>query len=71
MLRNRRGLSEDGPSTELHLLLAILKNDQFDQALRFAAETRCTYDSLSCERSVPRYAGIKLVENVPVGEDLG
>ncbi len=26
-------------SIELHLMLALLKSDQFDQALRFAAET--------------------------------
>ena len=39
---------------ELHLLLAMLKNDQFDDALRFAAETGVSYiHLLACERSVP------------------
>lgn len=63
--------SEDRPSTELHLLLAILKNDQFDQALRFAAETGVhTIRLLSCERSVPRYAGIKLAEKMSRWEKI-
>ncbi len=47
--------------TELHLMLAVLKNDQFDQALRFAAETGVYKIWLiSCERSVPKYSGTKL-----------
>ena len=57
--------TEERPATELHLLLAILKSDQFDQALRFAAETGVhTITLLSCERSVPRYSGIKLEEKM-------
>jgi len=64
-------ISEDRPSTELQLLLAILKNDQFDQALRFAAETGVhTIRLLSCERSVPRYAGNKLTEKMSRWEKI-
>lgn len=52
-------------STELHLMLAMLKSDQFDQSLRFAAETGVhTIHLLACERSVPRYSGIKLKEKM-------
>lgn len=40
----------------LHLLLALLKNDQFDDALRFSAEIGVhTIHILLCERSVPKY----------------
>jgi 16S rRNA (uracil1498-N3)-methyltransferase len=48
--------SSEAPMTiELHLLLALLKNDQFDDALRFAAETGVhTIHLLACERSVPK-----------------
>lgn len=48
--------SSEAPLTiELHLLLALLKNDQFDDALRFAAETGVhTIHLLACERSVPK-----------------
>lgn len=53
------------PSIELHLILALLKNDQFDQALRFAAETGVhTIHLLACERSIPRYSGIKLKDKI-------
>lgn len=53
--------AEDAPSIEIHLILALLKSDQFDQALRFAAETGVhTIHLLACERSVPRYSDIKL-----------
>ncbi|NLD05571.1 MAG: 16S rRNA (uracil(1498)-N(3))-methyltransferase [Synergistaceae bacterium] len=52
---------ESAPSIELHLVLGLLKSDQFDQALRFAAETGVhTIHLLTCERSVPRYSAIKL-----------
>ena len=57
--------AEASPSIELHLLLGLLKNDQFDQSLRFAAETSVhTIHLLACERSVPRYSGIKLKEKM-------
>lgn len=50
---------DEAPMTiELHLLLALLKNDQFDDALRFAAETGVnTIHLLVCERSVPKVNG--------------
>ena len=58
-------ITEEKPTTELYLLLAVLKSDQFDQALRFAAETGVhSITLLSCERSVPRYSGIKLEEKM-------
>ncbi len=47
--------AETARSIELHLMLALLKSDQFDQALRFAAETGVhTIHLLACERSVPQ-----------------
>lgn len=50
---------------EIHLLLGLLKNDQFDDALRFAAETGVhSIHLISCEHSVPRYSGIKLNEKM-------
>jgi len=40
---------------KLQLMLALLKNDQFDEALRFAAETGVSEIFLvACERSVPK-----------------
>lgn len=40
---------------EMHLVLALLKNTQFDDALRFAAETGVRHiHLLACERSVPK-----------------
>ncbi len=63
--------AEAAPSIELHLLLALLKSDQFDQALRFAAETVVhTIHLLACERSVPRYSGIKLKEKMSRWEKI-
>ena len=57
--------AETARSIELHLMLALLKSDQFDQALRFAAETGVhTIHLLACERSVPRYSGVKLKEKM-------
>jgi len=42
---------------EIHLFLALLKSDQFDDALRFACETGVhSIHLLSCERSVPKYS---------------
>jgi len=42
---------------EVHLLLALLKSDQFDSSLRFAAEIGVTeIHLLECERSVPKYS---------------
>ncbi len=50
---------------EIHLLLALLKNEQFDDALRFSAEIGVhTIHLLACERSVPRYEGKKLDEKM-------
>ena len=50
---------------EIHLLLAVLKAEQFDMALRFAAETGVhTIRLLSCERSVPRFDGSRLAEKM-------
>lgn len=56
---------EEAPTFELHLILALLKSDQFDSALRFAAETGVgTIRLLSCERSVPRYTDRRLGEKM-------
>lgn len=56
---------EQPPYPELHLLLGLLKNDQFDDALRFAAETGVhSIHLLDCERSVPRYSMDKLEEKM-------
>lgn len=50
---------------ELHLLLAVLKNDQFDSALRFAAETGVyAVHLIRCERSVPQYSAAKTEEKM-------
>ncbi|MEG1641621.1 MAG: RsmE family RNA methyltransferase [Synergistaceae bacterium] len=58
--------TEETPAgTEVHLLLGLLKNDQFDDALRFSAETGVhTIHLLACERSVPSYEGKKLEEKM-------
>ena len=57
--------AEDPAAVELHLLLGLLKNDQFDDALRFSAETGVnTIHLLDCERSVPKYEGKKLEEKM-------
>jgi 16S rRNA (uracil1498-N3)-methyltransferase len=48
--------AEPAPYPEVHLLLALLKADQFDLSLRFAAELGVyAVHLLSCVRSVPRY----------------
>lgn len=50
--------TEPPPSPEVHLLLALLKSDQFDLSLRFAAEIGVTkIHLLECERCVPKYSG--------------
>lgn len=50
--------TEPFPYPEIHLLLALLKADQFDMSLRFAAEIGVTkIHLLECERCVPRYSG--------------
>lgn len=50
---------------ELHLMLALLKSEQFDDALRFAAETGVrTIHLLDCERGVPKYNAEKLEEKM-------
>lgn len=50
--------TEPLPYPEIHLLLALLKADQFDMSLRFAAEIGVTkIHLLECERCVPRYSG--------------
>lgn len=57
--------AEPAPSIELHLILGLLKSDQFDQALRFTAETGVhTIHLLACERSVPKYSALKLNEKM-------
>ncbi len=46
---------------EIHLLLAVLKNEQMDLALRFSSEIGVSViHLLSCERSVPKYEEQKL-----------
>ena len=63
--------TETAQPIELHLILALLKSDQFDQSLRFAAETGVhTIHLLACERSVPRYSGIKLKEKMSRWEKI-
>jgi len=63
--------AETAQPIELHLILALLKSDQFDQSLRFAAETGVhTIHLLACERSVPRYSGIKLKEKMSRWEKI-
>jgi len=48
-------MQEKLPGCKLQLMLALLKNDQFDEALRFAAETGVSEIFLvACERSVPK-----------------
>lgn len=50
--------AEPPPSQEVHLLLALLKSDQFVTSLRFAAEIGVTgIHLLECERCVPKYSG--------------
>ena len=52
-------------TTKLHLILALLKNDQFDEALRFTAEIGVdTVHPLLCERSIPKYGEKKLKEKM-------
>lgn len=56
---------EDAPAIEITLLLALLKAEQFDAALRFAAETGVSkIQLLDCERSVPAYSGAHLTEKM-------
>ena len=55
---------EKKASRTLQLILALLKNDQFDAALRFAAETEVSeIFLLVCARSVPNVTG-KLSEKM-------
>ncbi|MEG1799463.1 MAG: RsmE family RNA methyltransferase [Synergistaceae bacterium] len=57
--------AEPALSPEIHLLLAVLKNDQFDDAIRFSAETGVhTIHLLAAARSVPKYEGKKLEEKM-------
>lgn len=57
--------AEDTILPRVELLLALLKNDQFDPALRACAETGVyAIHPLICERSVPRYEGAKLAERM-------
>lgn len=57
--------SEQPPYPELHLLLALLKSDQFDASLRFAAEIGVTkIHLLECERCVPKYSGMRASEKL-------
>ena len=57
--------TEEAPETEITLLLALLKAEQFDLALRFAAETGVSkIQLLDCERSVPKFAGARLDEKI-------
>lgn len=56
---------EEPAPVEIHLLLAVLKAEQFDMALRFAAETGVhAIHLLSCERSVPRFDASRLAEKM-------
>ena len=56
---------EEEPTIKLELILALLKNDQLDDSLRFAAETGASAIHLiSCERSVPKYSGIRLEDKM-------
>jgi 16S rRNA (uracil1498-N3)-methyltransferase len=56
---------EVSPAAEIELLLALLKAEQFDEALRFAAETGVSrIRLLACERSVPKYEGARLAEKM-------
>lgn len=56
---------EDESAVKLELILALLKNDQFDDSLRFAAETGVfAIHLISSERSVPRYSGIRLEDKM-------
>lgn len=56
---------EEESAIKLELILALLKNDQLDDSLRFAAETGvCAIHLISCERSVPRYSGIRLEDKM-------
>ncbi|MDO5563196.1 MAG: RsmE family RNA methyltransferase [Synergistaceae bacterium] len=56
---------ETPSGVEIHLLLAVLKNDQFDDALRFAAETGVSFiHLLACERSVPVFEAQKSEEKL-------
>lgn len=57
--------TESPPYPEIHLLLALLKNDQFDASLRFAAEIGVTkIHLLVCERSVPKYSNERAREKL-------
>lgn len=57
--------SEPPPHLELHLLLALLKSDQFDASLRFAAEIGVTrIHLLECDRCVPKYSGMRAAEKL-------
>lgn len=56
---------EASPAADIELLLALLKSEQFDEALRFAAETGVSkIRLLACERSVPKYEGVRLAEKM-------
>lgn len=50
---------------EIHLLLALLKSDQFDAALRFSAETGVhTIHLIDGARCVPKFDGPRLAEKI-------
>ncbi|MEG1823364.1 MAG: RsmE family RNA methyltransferase [Cloacibacillus sp.] len=56
---------EEAFAPKIELLLALLKNDQLDDALRFSAETGVyAVRLLLCERSVPRLEPSKMAEKM-------
>lgn len=57
--------SEPPPYPELCLLLALLKSDQFEASLRFAAEIGVTkIQPLKCERCVPQYSDARAADKL-------
>lgn len=57
--------SEPPPYPVLCLLLALLKSDQFDASLRFAAEIGVTtIQPLKCERCVPQYSDARMPDKL-------
>ena len=56
---------EEDSFPKIELLLALLKNDQLDDALRFSAETGVyAVRLLLCERSVPHIEAAKMAEKM-------
>jgi 16S rRNA (uracil1498-N3)-methyltransferase len=54
-------IKEPEPHPRITLLLAVLKSDQFDTALRTCAEVGVSdIRLLDCERSVPKFGGARL-----------